>query len=92
MGPMIQQVQQPCNACGATGEYIAPSDKCGTCGGQKVVSEKATVRMPIEPGAENGQQFLLQGEGHQSVSPSVYTKNVLMDQYISHGDHVEMWL
>lgn len=66
LGPgMIQQFQQPCSNCGGTGETTPPSDRCGTCHGQKVVSEKAHVRIPIDPTIESGQQILVPGEGNQ---------------------------
>ncbi|KAH9056641.1 hypothetical protein EDB87DRAFT_1675964 [Lactarius vividus] len=40
MGPMIQQLQQPCDECTGTGEIINHRDKCKTCNARKVVSEK----------------------------------------------------
>lgn len=71
VGPgMIQQFQQTCSNCGGTGETTPPSDRCGTCNGQKVVSEKAHVHIPIDAGIENGQQILVPGEGNYSVNIS----------------------
>ena len=59
LGPgMMQQVQQPCGACGQTGYATPPSDKCGACGGKGLLPEKkvfdvhiAKVRGRAAPGA-----------------------------------------
>ncbi|KAI0290490.1 hypothetical protein BC826DRAFT_970424 [Russula brevipes] len=40
MGPMIQQLQQPCDECSGTGEIINHRDKCKNCNARKVISEK----------------------------------------------------
>lgn len=41
LGPgMMQQVQQPCGACGQTGYSVPASDKCGSCGGKGLLPEK----------------------------------------------------
>lgn len=64
---MIQQLQQPCTTCNGTGETISPLDRCGTCHGQKVVTEKASIKVSIDPTIETGQQILVPGEGNQIV-------------------------
>ena len=61
LGPgMMQQVQQPCAACGQTGYATPPSDKCGACGGKGLLPEKkvfdvhiAKVRGASAPGAQS---------------------------------------
>lgn len=48
LGPgMMQQVQQPCMACGQTGYATPPSDKCGACGGKGLLPEKKVFDVHI---------------------------------------------
>jgi DnaJ family protein A protein 2 len=40
IGPMIQQMQQPCGDCNGTGENIEEKNKCPECKAKKIVREK----------------------------------------------------
>jgi DnaJ family protein A protein 2 len=71
MGPMIQQLQSPCDECSGTGEVINHKDKCKTCNGRKVVSEKKMLEVHIDKGMRGGQTITFHGESDQApgVSP-----------------------
>lgn len=66
MGPMLQQIQQPCGECDGTGEIINPKDRCKTCLGKKVVSEKKFLEVHIDKGMKNGQTITFAGESDQA--------------------------
>jgi len=66
LGPMIQQIQQPCNDCEGTGEVINPKDRCKTCTGKKVVSEKKFLDVHIDKGMKGGQTINFPGESDQA--------------------------
>ncbi|KAL0947225.1 hypothetical protein HGRIS_013342 [Hohenbuehelia grisea] len=66
MGPMIQQIQSPCDECSGTGEMINPKDRCGNCKGKKVVSDKKFLEVPIDKGMKGGQTIHFRGESDQS--------------------------
>ncbi|KAF8326097.1 uncharacterized protein EI90DRAFT_3071484 [Cantharellus anzutake] len=55
LGPMIQQIQQPCNECEGKGEVINPRDRCKQCNGKKVVNERTFLEVNIDKGMKNGQ-------------------------------------
>ncbi|KAG8904324.1 Type I HSP40 co-chaperone [Tulasnella sp. 403] len=66
LGPMIQQIQQPCNDCDGTGEVINPKDRCKQCSGKKVVSEKKFLEVHIDKGMKGGQNITFPGESDQA--------------------------
>ena len=66
MGPMIQQIQQPCDECSGTGEVINQKDRCKTCNGRKTVSEKKTLEVHIDKGMKGGQTITFRGESDQA--------------------------
>lgn len=66
MGPMIQQFQGACGDCDGNGEVINPKDRCKTCLGKKVVSEKKQIEVHIDKGMKNGSQVTFRGESDQS--------------------------
>ena len=45
---MMQQIQQPCSACGQTGYSVPASDKCGSCAGKGLTPEKKVFDVHIE--------------------------------------------
>jgi DnaJ family protein A protein 2 len=59
MGPMVQMIHEPCEACGQTGQRAA--DQCGDCKGKRVMEREATVDIRIEPGMQEGDRIVLQG-------------------------------
>lgn len=66
MGPMIQQIQQPCGDCTGTGEIINQKDKCKTCNGRKTVQEKKMLEVHIDKGMKGGQHITFSGESDQA--------------------------
>ncbi|KAI0303461.1 hypothetical protein B0F90DRAFT_1809660 [Multifurca ochricompacta] len=62
MGPMIQQLQQPCDECSGTGEIINHRDKCKTCNARK--------------GMKGGQTITFSGESDQA--PGVVPGDVVI--------------
>lgn len=66
MGPMIQQIQSPCDECSGTGEIINMKDRCGSCKGKKVLPEKKFLEVHIDKGMKGGQTIQFRGESDQS--------------------------
>jgi len=66
LGPMIQQFQQACNDCDATGEVVNQKDRCKVCNGKKVVSEKKFLEIHIDKGMKGGQHITFSGESDQA--------------------------
>lgn len=66
MGPMIQQIQSPCEECSGQGEVIAAKDRCSNCKGKKVVSEKKVLEVHIDKGMKGGQTVTFRGESDQA--------------------------
>jgi DnaJ homolog subfamily A member 2 len=76
LGPMVQQIQQSCNACGGEGEVIREKDKCKTCLGKKIVKERKVLEVHIDKGMKNGQEIPFSGEADQS--PGVEPGDVII--------------
>ncbi|EPQ58749.1 hypothetical protein GLOTRDRAFT_35434, partial [Gloeophyllum trabeum ATCC 11539] len=76
MGPMIQQLQQPCDECSGTGEIINHKDRCKTCNGRKTVSEKKMLEVHIDKGMRGGQTITFRGESDQA--PGVVPGDVII--------------
>jgi len=76
MGPMLQQIQQPCGDCDGAGEQIDPKNKCKQCNGKKVVSERKFLDVHIDKGMKGGQTINFAGESDQS--PDVIPGDVVI--------------
>lgn len=76
MGPMIQQVQSPCDECSGTGEIINLNDRCTNCKGKKVLPEKKIIEVPIDKGMQGGQTITFRGESDQA--PGVEAGDVVI--------------
>lgn len=76
MGPMIQQLQQPCDECSGTGEIINHRDKCKNCNARKVVSEKKMLEVHVDKGMKGGQTITFSGESDQA--PGVTPGDVII--------------
>ncbi|KAJ7098173.1 hypothetical protein B0H15DRAFT_920817 [Mycena belliarum] len=68
MGPMIQQIQSPCDECSGTGEIINAKDRCTQCKGKKVLPEKKFLEVHIDKGMKGGQTIQFRGESDESPS------------------------
>lgn len=66
LGPMVQQVQQPCNDCNGEGEIINQKDRCKTCLGKKTNSERKVIEVHVDPGMKDGQTVTFTGEADQA--------------------------
>ena len=64
MGPMIQQIGQPCGTCRGKGKVIPEHNKCDVCHGKGDVSKEKTVTIPLQNGFGNGIKLQLEGKGH----------------------------
>jgi len=76
MGPMIQQLQLPCDECSGTGEIIDHRDKCKTCNERKTVLEKKVLEVHIDKGMKGGQTITFVGESDQA--PGVVPGDVII--------------
>ncbi len=66
LGPMVQQIQQPCGDCSGTGEIIDPKHKCKICLGKKVNQERKVLEVHIDKGMKSGHQVKFPGESDQA--------------------------
>ncbi|CDH55361.1 chaperone regulator [Lichtheimia corymbifera JMRC:FSU:9682] len=66
MGPMVQQIQQPCGDCRGEGEIVNEKDRCKHCMGKKVMSERKILEVFIDKGMRDGQRITFSGEGDQA--------------------------
>ncbi|GAA6047380.1 hypothetical protein JCM3770_001275 [Rhodotorula araucariae] len=66
LGPMVQQIQQPCGDCNGEGEIINAKDRCKDCNGKKIVNERKVLEVFIDRGMREGQTITFAGEADQS--------------------------
>ncbi|KAJ7580982.1 hypothetical protein C8J56DRAFT_1168550 [Mycena floridula] len=76
MGPMIQQIQSPCDECSGTGEIINARDRCTQCKGKKTVQDKKFLEVHIDKGMKGGQTIQFRGESDQA--PNAETGDVII--------------
>lgn len=76
MGPLVQQMQQPCPDCDAEGEIIKPADRCTSCHGKKTVSEKKVHEIHVDAGMKHGAKIRLSGEADQA--PGCQTGDIIV--------------
>ncbi|EGF82986.1 hypothetical protein BATDEDRAFT_15261 [Batrachochytrium dendrobatidis JAM81] len=76
LGPMIQQMQQTCSECEGACEIIRDKDRCKTCVGKKVATERKILEVFIDKGMQDGQKITFAGEGDQS--PGVIPGDVII--------------
>jgi DnaJ homolog subfamily A member 2 len=62
LGPMIQQIQQPCGDCSGEGQVIKEQDKCKKCKGRKFVNERKVLEVHIGKGMKHHQKITFPGE------------------------------
>lgn len=66
IGPgMVQQVQAVCPSCRGARTMMDEKDKCGTCKGSKVVTDRKIIEVVIEKGMQNGQKIKFSGEADE---------------------------
>ena len=64
MGPMMAMSQEPCGACGQTGQKVL--EKCGGCGGRRVVERESVLDVRVEPGMQEGDRIVIPGQCSES--------------------------
>ena len=67
-GMFVQRFQTRCPNCGGRGVYRDPGDACVYCEGRRVIGDKATVKVCVEAGMQDGQRVTVRGQGDQHPS------------------------
>ncbi|KAF9100211.1 Type I HSP40 co-chaperone [Mortierella sp. GBA35] len=80
MGPMMQQIQQPCGDCRGEGEIINAKDKCKGCNGKKVVQVRKVLEVHIDRGMKHGRKIVFNGEGDQAPGTIPGDVVIVLDQ------------
>jgi DnaJ family protein A protein 2 len=62
---MVQQMQTTCPNCKGEGTAVDPKDRCPTCNGNRVVSEKKILEVHVEKGMKHGEKITFTREGDQ---------------------------
>ena len=62
MGPMIQQIVQPCGACAGKGKMIKPGNECVNCHSKKSVGTKRHLDCYVRPGSQPGAVITFKNE------------------------------
>ena len=75
-GPMLHQLQHPCDECSGTGEVINHRNKCKTCNARQTISEKKMLEVHIDKGMKGGQTITFSGENDQA--PGVVPGDVII--------------
>jgi len=66
LGPgMIQQMQTACSNCKGEGTAVDPKDRCPSCNGNRVVSEKKILEVHVDKGMKHGDKITFSREGDQ---------------------------
>lgn len=84
MGPMIQRMQSPCDACNGKGQTIA--DPCKTCHGQGTQRKLRHYSVYFSPGTPRNHVHVLEGEGDQG--PDFEAGNMILQLF---EDTSENW-
>ena len=62
MGPMIQQMVQPCDKCKTTGKIIEAGKECGKCKGGKSITVPRRLDCYVKPGSGKGTFYKFKNE------------------------------
>lgn len=66
MGPgMYSQSTGPCDDCHGQGEMINAEKRCKTCKGKKVNKDRKKLKVEMDKGSPQGEQFTIHGEGNE---------------------------
>ena len=72
----------PCPRCGGEGKIV--KNACRNCGGTGLVRRKATVKVTIPPGVEEGMQLSVRGAGHAAKNNGVSGDLLVVIEEIPH--------
>ena len=64
MGPIMTMTQEPCGACGQTGQRIVT--QCTTCVGKRVIERESVLDVVVEPGMQEGDRLTFAGQCSES--------------------------
>ena len=64
MGPLVQQIVQPCNICNGKKTVITEENKCNICNGKTFSIKERTIQIPLKSGLKTGNKIQLSGKGH----------------------------
>lgn len=64
MGPIMSMSQEPCAACGQTGQKVL--DECGECRGRKTQERESVLDVQVEPGMKDGDRITFVGQCSES--------------------------
>ena len=67
LGPMIQQIQQPCRKCNRKGKIKDENYQCKLCTGSGYVRESEIIILSVEPGTKNGDHKKYENKGDESL-------------------------
>lgn len=67
MGPMIQQLVQPCGSCVGVGKMTKPGSECGKCAGKKGIGMKRHLDCYVRPGSAPGTRITFKNESDWSA-------------------------
>ncbi|PWN20146.1 hypothetical protein BCV69DRAFT_283683 [Microstroma glucosiphilum] len=70
------QMQTVCNICSGTGIQI--THKCSKCNGQKLILEKAELEVEIDPGTEEGEVYVFEGEADEEVDSGIEAGDIIV--------------
>ncbi|KAF5196559.1 Chaperone protein dnaj protein [Thalictrum thalictroides] len=77
IGPgMLQRMEHPCDTCNGTGESITAKDRCLTCKGKKLVTEKKVLEVHVEKGMQNGHKIKFPGQADEA--PDTITGDIVI--------------
>ena len=72
----------PCPRCGGEGKIV--KNPCRNCGGTGLVRRKASVKVTIPPGVEDGMQLSVRGAGHAAKNNGVSGDLLVVIEEIPH--------
>jgi len=69
MGPIMAMTHEACGSCAQTGQQIV--ETCNSCRGQRLVECESVIDVTVEPGMQEGDRIVLEGQCSES---SVYER------------------
>ena len=72
-----------CSRCGGTGEIV--TNPCPSCSGTGVIRKKATIKVKIPAGVEDGMQITIRGEGHAAKAGGINGDLLVVIEEIPHS-------
>ena len=75
-----------CSRCGGEGKIV--KNPCRTCGGTGLVRKKASVKVAIPAGVQDGMQLTLRGEGHAAKNGGVNGDLLVLIEELPHASLV----